>query len=113
MSVEVTNGFIPLFERIMILPDKVETKTKTGILLAVESRKRPNTGTVTAIGHLLDGNAKCPIKVGDKVLYQRYSGLNFTWDSTEYHLVMANDLLAIINKDEETNFTFDEPTDNF
>ena len=67
--------FTPLFERVLIKPDSVETKTETGIILPVESRKRPNTGLVISIGHLVAENSKCPVKVGDRVLYQRYSGL--------------------------------------
>lgn len=82
----------PLFERIMILPDKVEEVTETGIVLPVEARKRPNTGVVISIGHLVE--AKCPIKPGDHVLYQRYSGLEVTSSGTTYHMVIANDLLG-------------------
>lgn len=108
MSIDVTKGFIPLFERLLIMPDSVEVKTETGILLSVDARKRPNTGTVMSLGHLVADNSKCPVKVGDKVLYQRYSGLDVKWNEQNYHLVMANDLLAIINKDQETQFELNE-----
>lgn len=108
MSIDVQNGFIPLFERILVLPDSVETKTETGIVLSVDARKRPNTGKVIGLGHLVADNSKCPVKVGDRVLYQRYSGLDVKWDGSNYHLVMANDLLAIINKDQETQFELNE-----
>ena len=53
-------------------------------------------------------NSKCPVKVGDRVLYQRYSGLDVQWDGTNYHIIMANDLVAIINKDETTQFELKE-----
>jgi chaperonin GroES len=106
--IHVEQGFIPLFERLLILPDSVEVKTETGILLSVDARKRPNTGKVVGLGHLVSDNSKCPVKVGDRVLYQRYSGLEVKWDSQNYHLVMANDLLAIINKDQETQFELNE-----
>ena len=89
--------FIPLFERVLIKPDSVETKTETGIILPVESRKRPNTGLVISIGHLVAENSKCPVKVGDRVLYQRYSGLDVKVNGDLHHLVMANDLVGIIN----------------
>lgn len=82
----------PLFERIMILPDKVEEVTETGIVLPVEARKRPNTGVVIAIGHLVAD--KCPIQPGDHVLYQRYSGLEITHNGIMYHMVITNDLLG-------------------
>jgi chaperonin GroES len=109
MSIPVSEGFIPLFERVMILPDEVEIKTETGIILSVDARKRPNTGTVMSLGHLVGNNSGCPVKVGDRVLYQRYSGLDVNWDNKSYHLVMANDLLAIINKDKDTQFSLNQP----
>lgn len=104
MSTEITSGFTPLFERVLIKPDAVETRTETGIVLPVESRKRPNTGKVIALGHSVPENTKCPVKEGDTVLYQRYSGLDVKWNDENYHLVMANDLLAILNKDSQTEF---------
>lgn len=110
MSTSVELGFIPLFERVMVKPDPVEKATKSGIVLAVESRKRPNTGVIVAMGHLITNAVKAPMKVGDRVLYQRYSGLDLSWDGVDYHLIMANDLLAVINKDEETTFEFNEPS---
>jgi chaperonin GroES len=89
--------FTPLFERVLIKPDSVETKTETGIILPVESRKRPNTGIVISLGHLVSDNSKCPVKEGDRVLYQRYSGLDVKVNGEAHHLVMANDLVGIIN----------------
>lgn len=109
MNVPVNEGFIPLFERVMILPDEVEVKTETGIILSVDARKRPNTGIVISLGHLVEDNSKCPVKVGDRVLYQRYSGLDVNWDGKNYHLVMANDLLAIIHKGKDTQFSLNNP----
>lgn len=89
--------FIPLFERVLIKPMAVETTTETGIILPVESRKRPNTGTVIALGHRVSSNSECPVKVGDQVLYLRYSGMDVKVNNDLHHLVMANDLVAIIN----------------
>lgn len=90
-------GFTPLFERVMIKPDEVEKRTETGIILPVESRKRPNTGIVVEVGHLVS-QSKCPIKPGDHVLYLRYAGFDVEADGQLYHLVMANDLVGIIDK---------------
>lgn len=95
--------FIPLFERVMVKPDGVETKTETGIILPVESRKRPNTGRVVAVGHMVSKNSECPVKVGDQVLYLRYSGMDLKVNGELHHLVMANDLVGIINKNSETS----------
>ena len=94
--------FMPLFERVLVKPDDVETKTETGIILPVGARKRPNSGIVVAIGHMVSSNSNCPIKVGDKVLYLRYSGMDVKMNDDMHHLVMANDLVAVINKNAET-----------
>lgn len=97
-STEMQAEFMPLFERVLIQPDGIETKTETGIILPVESRKRPNSGRVVALGHMVSKNSDCPVKVGDQVLYLRYSGMDVKVDGELHHLVMANDLVAIINK---------------
>jgi chaperonin GroES len=98
-----SSEFIPLFERVLVKPNMVETQTETGIILPVESRKRPNSGTVVAIGHMVSKNSECPIKAGDQVLYLRYSGMDVKVNGDLHHLVMANDLVAIINKDAGTS----------
>jgi len=92
-------GFLPAFERVLIKPNKVEEVTETGIVLPVESRKRPNIGTVVEMGSLV-GDTKLPIKEGDIVLYQRYAGLDVTIGEETYHLVMANDVLGIFDSAE-------------
>lgn len=94
-------GLEPLFERIMIKPDKVEEVTETGIVLPVESRKRPNTGIVVSIGHLV--REKCPVEVGDHVLYQRYSGLEVSHNGEMFHMVIANDLLGKFTDSDAVN----------
>lgn len=94
--------FMPLFERVLVKPDSVETKTETGIILPVEARKRPNTGVVIALGHAVPNNTNCPVQVGDKVLYLRYSGMDVKVNGELHHLVIANDLVAIINKNSGT-----------
>jgi len=99
---ENTSEFMPLFERVLVKPDSIETKTETGIILPIEARKRPNTGTVVALGHAVSLNSACPVQVGDKVLYMRYSGMDVKVNGDLHHMVMANDLVAIINKNSET-----------
>lgn len=96
-------GFIPLYERILIKPDEVEKETETGIILPPETRQRPNSGTIIAIGHLLQNS---PFKIGDKVLYLKYSGLDIELNDTLYHAVMANDLIGIIDNSINKSFDF-------
>jgi chaperonin GroES len=100
--------FMPLFERVLVKPDDVEKKTETGIILPVEARKRPNSGKIVAIGHMVSKNSECPIKAGDQVLYLRYSGMDVKVNGELHHLVMANDLVAVINKNSGTTIEISE-----
>jgi co-chaperonin GroES (HSP10) len=56
-----------------------------------------------AIGHLV-AESRCPVKIGDHVLYLRYSGFDVVISGETYHLVMANDLVGIIDKSINTSF---------
>jgi chaperonin GroES len=94
--------FLPLFERVLIKPNDIEKKTETGIILPIEARKRPNSGKIVAIGHLVSKNNDSPIKIDDQVLYLRYSGMDVKVNGELHHLVMANDLIAVINKNSGT-----------
>ena len=95
MAAEIT-GVTPLFERVLILPDEIEKQTETGIIIPNDARKRPNTGIVVSVGHLVSKSG-CPVKDGDRVLYLRYSGLDLAIGGVIHHLVMANDLVCIID----------------
>lgn len=94
--------FLPLFERVLIKPNDIEKKTETGIILPIEARKRPNSGKIVAMGHMVSKNSDCPIKIDDQVLYLRYSGMDVKVNGELHHLVMANDLIAVINKNAGT-----------
>jgi len=96
-------GFTPLYERILIRPDTVEKTTQTGIILPPESRQRPNSGEIVALGHLVQGE-KSPFKVGDKILYMKYAGFDIEIDGEMFHLVMANDLVGIIDNSVNKSF---------
>jgi chaperonin GroES len=103
---EIT-GFTPLFERVLIKPDQPDQRTETGIILPAESQKRPNTGIVMDLGYLVTAS-KCPVKVGDHVLYLRYAGFDVVIGADTYHLVMINDLVGIIDKTINKTFELKE-----
>ena len=68
----------PLGDRVVIKPLEAETKTKGGIVLPDTAKEKPQEGKVVAVGKgkVLDsGTVQAPeVKVGDKVLYGKYSG---------------------------------------
>ena len=91
----------PLGDRIVIKPLEAESKTKGGIVLPDTAKEKPQEGKVVAIGKgkVLDNGAfQAPeVKVGDKVLYGKYSGNEITTKDGEELLIMREeDILAVI-----------------
>lgn len=91
----------PLGDRVVIKPLEAETKTKGGIVLPDTAKEKPQEGKVMAVGKgkVLDSGTVQPleVKVGDKVLYGKYSGNEITTKEGEEVLIMREeDILAII-----------------
>ena len=91
----------PLGDRIVVKPLEAEAKTKGGIVLPDTAKEKPQEGKVVAVGRgktLESGTVQAPeVKVGDKVLYGKYSGNEITTKEGEELLVMREeDILAII-----------------
>jgi chaperonin GroES len=91
----------PLADRVVIKPVEREEKTKGGIYLPdTASKERPMEGTVLAIGdgRVDDNGKKVPmnVKVGDKVLFAKYSGTEYKVDEVEYLILAEKDILGII-----------------
>ncbi|MBR1870026.1 MAG: co-chaperone GroES [Bacteroidales bacterium] len=85
----------PLADRVLIEPKEAETKTASGIYLPDTAKEKPQQGTVLAAGH---GKKDEPmeVKVGDVVLYGKYSGTEVTVDEKKYLIVKQSDILAIL-----------------
>jgi chaperonin GroES len=91
----------PLGDRIVVKPLEAETKTRGGIVLPDTVKEKPQEGKVVAVGKgkvLDNGTTQAPeVKVGDKVLYGKYSGNEITTKEGEELLIMREeDILAII-----------------
>jgi chaperonin GroES len=91
----------PLGDRVVIKPLEAEAKTKGGIVLPDTAKEKPQEGKVVAVGKgkVLDNGTVQPpeVKVGDKVLYGKYSGSEITTKDGEELLIMREeDILAII-----------------
>jgi chaperonin GroES len=90
----------PLADRVIIKPSAAEETTKGGIILPDTAKEKPIEGTVVAIGPgktSEEGKAVKPeVKVGDKVLYGKYSGTEVTVDGEEYLIMRESDIFAII-----------------
>ena len=91
----------PLGDRVVVKPLEAEAKTKGGIVLPDTAKEKPQEGKVVAVGKgkVLDNGTVQPleVKVGDKVLYGKYSGNEITTKEGEELLIMREeDILAII-----------------
>jgi chaperonin GroES len=84
----------------VIKPSPAEEKTKGGIILPDTAKEKPVVGEVVAVGpgKIADDGKKIPmeIKVGDKVLYGKYSGTEVTVDGEEYLIMREADIFAIM-----------------
>jgi len=91
----------PLGDRVVVRPLEAEAKTKGGIVLPDTAKEKPQEGEIVAVGKgkILDSGSIQPleVKVGDKVLYGKYSGNEITTKEGEELLIMREeDILAII-----------------
>ena len=91
----------PLGDRVVVKPLEAEEKTKGGIVLPDTAKEKPQEGKVVAVGKgkVLENGSIQPleVKVGDKVLYGKYSGSEITTKDGEELLIMREeDILAII-----------------
>ncbi len=88
-------NFKPLADRVLIEPTAAETTTASGIIIPDTAKEKPQEGIVVAAG---PGKKDEPttVKVGDKVLYGKYSGSELKLDGKDYLIVKEADLLGII-----------------
>ena len=90
----------PLSDRVVVKAEAAEEKTASGIILPDTAKEKPQVGKIVAVGpgKVSDsGNTiKMTIKVGDKVLYGKYSGTEVTFENEDYLIMKENDIFAII-----------------
>jgi chaperonin GroES len=90
----------PLADRVIIKPSPAEEKTKGGIILPDTAKEKPVIGEIVAVGpgKVADDGKKVAmeVKVGDKVLYGKYSGTEVTIEGDEYLIMREADIFAIV-----------------
>lgn len=89
----------PLADRVVVKPQEAEEKTAGGIILPDSAKEKPIEGTIVAVGpgRVENGNKiELSVKVGDKVLYGKYSGTEVTVDDQEYLIMRESDIFGII-----------------
>ncbi len=90
----------PLQDRLVIKRIEEEEKTKGGIIIPDAAKEKPQEGRVVAVGDgkVLESGQKSPltVKVGDKILFGKYSGTEIKIDGEEHLILREDDVLAII-----------------
>jgi chaperonin GroES len=105
-TIEIIEGVCmnlrPLHDRIIIKRLDQETKTSSGILLPEAAAEKPDQGEVLAVGNgkiLEDGKVRpLDVKVGDRVLFGKYSGQTVKVEGNEYLIMREEDVMAIVQK---------------
>ena len=85
----------PLADRVIVAPSAAETTTASGIIIPDTAQEKPQKGNVVALGN---GKKDEPmtVKVGDEVLYGKYSGTEFSYEGDDYLIMKESDILAIL-----------------
>ena len=90
----------PLADRVVIKVIDDAQQTSGGIFIPDSAKEKPQKGEVVAVGagKTLDSGEKEPmeVKVGDVVLFAKYSGTEIKLDGEEYIIISVNDILAIV-----------------
>ena len=90
---------VPLGDRVVLKQLVAEETTKSGIVLPGQNKEKPQQAEVVAVGPggMVDGKeVKMEVKVGDKVIYSKYSGTDVKLDDVEYIVVKQSDIVAVI-----------------
>lgn len=89
----------PIFDRVVLLPKEADKETKSGIILPTASAEKSQIAKVVAVGEggIVDGKeVKMQIKVGQEVLYTKYSGTEFNLEGKKYIVLKQSDILAVL-----------------
>jgi chaperonin GroES len=90
----------PLADRILIEPAEAETKTQSGLFIPDNAKEKPMQGKIVAMGPGRKNDKgeliQPEVKVGDRVLYGKYSGTEVMVDGKEYLIVKESDIFAVL-----------------
>ncbi len=94
--------FKPLRDRVLVKYSEEAEKSSGGLYIPDSAKEKPQKGEIIAIGSgrvTDDGKVqKMDVKVGDVILFDKYSGSKITMDSVEYLIIREEDILGILEK---------------
>jgi chaperonin GroES len=91
----------PLADRVVVKPLERDETTKSGIVLPDTAKEKPQEGLIEAVGNgkyneQTGARIALDVKVGDRVIYAKYSGSEIKIDEQEYLILSERDILAIV-----------------
>jgi len=97
----------PLYDRIVVKRIEEQETTRSGIFIPDSAKEKPQEGEVVAVGHgkmLESGELMAlDVKVGDRVLFGKYSGTETKLIGTEYIIMREDDVLGILESAADTD----------
>ena len=91
----------PLYDRIVVKRIEEQETTRTGIVIPDSAKEKPQEGEVMAIGkgkRLDEGNlVALDVRVGDRILFAKYSGNDIKLDGIEYIIMREDDVLGVLD----------------
>ena len=90
----------PLSDRVVVEPAPAEDMSSGGIILPDTAQEKPQQGTIVAAGpgKVSDSGktVAMEVKKGDRILYGKYSGTEFSFEGTDYLIMRESDILAVL-----------------
>jgi len=99
MATGVSTKIQPLGDRVLVRVLEAEEKTKGGIVLPDTAKEKPQQAEVVAVGkgRVQDGKTvPLEVKVGDRILFGKYSGTELAVEGEEYLMLKEEDIVAIV-----------------
>lgn len=95
-------AFRPLHDRVVVEREEEETKTAGGIIIPDTAKEKPQKGVVLAVGTgLRDESGKVvplDVKPGDRILFSKWSGTEITLDGKELLVMKESDIVGVLEK---------------
>ncbi len=92
--------FKPLHDRLLLKPVEAETRTKAGLIIPDTAQEKPMQGKIVAVGkgrRLEDGRLQAlDVKVGDTVLYGKWSGTEVKLGGQDHVILKEEDLFGVV-----------------
>ncbi|MBR0031033.1 MAG: co-chaperone GroES [Treponema sp.] len=85
----------PLADRVLLKQEKAETKTASGIIIPETAQEKTQIAKVEAVGPGTE-KEKITVKVGDKIMYDKYAGTQIKIDGEDFLIVKNSDIIAVI-----------------